>query len=93
MNKVKAYCRETGNQPIIEQLAGLRQRLQGHYRYYGVRGNYAALSRFLYEVRMLLMKSYRRRSGHHAKEWTWERFDRILAQNPLLKPRIMTVYA
>lgn len=93
LNKVKAYCRKTDEQPIKEQLAGLRQRIQGHYRYYGVRGNYAALSRFLYEVRRLLMKNYRRRSGHHAKEWTWKRLDRILAQNPLPKPRIMTAYA
>lgn len=93
LNKVKAYCHETGNQPIIEQLAGLRQRIQGHYRYYGVRGNYAALNRFRYEVRRLLMKICRRRSGHHAKEWTWERLDRILARNTLPKPRIMTANA
>lgn len=89
MDKMKAYCQKTSDQPITEQMAGLKRRMQGHYRYYGMRGNYAALSRYFYEVRRLLMKTLRRRSGHHASKWTWERFDRMLARNPLPGPKIM----
>ena len=41
------------------------------------------------EVRRLLMRSLRRRSGHHARQWTWERFSHMIANNPLPRPLII----
>ena len=88
LSKIKNYCRETINRPLKEQWEGLKRRTQGHYQYYGIRGNSKAIGRFAYEVRRAWLKSLRRRSGHHAQQWTWERFNRMLEQKPLPKPRI-----
>ena len=93
MGKLKIYLIKTRTQPLEEQRDGLNRRLQGHYNYYGMRGNAKALGRFFHEVQMQWLKSIRRRSGHHAEEWTWERFNCMLAHQPLRKPRIMAAYA
>ena len=94
LNKIKAYCRKTINRPLNEQWEGLKRRTQGHYSYYGVIiGNSKAVHRFAYEVNRLWLQSIRRRSGHHAQQWTWKRFNRMLARNPLPRPGIRTAYA
>jgi RNA-directed DNA polymerase len=88
LSKIKDYCRTTINRPLKEQWEGLRRRTQGHYQYYGIQGKSKAIGRFAYQVRRAWLKSLRRRSGHHAQQWTWERFGRMLKQKPLPKPRI-----
>lgn len=89
VRKVSVYLRKTITQPLQEQLKGLGIRLQGHYNYYGIRGNSKAIGRFKKEVNRLLMRSLRRRSGHHARQWTWERFNHMIANNPLPRPLII----
>lgn len=89
VRKVSAYLRQTITQPLQEQLKGLGIRLQGHYNYYGIRGNSKSIGRFRNEVKKLLMRSLRRRSGHHAHRWTWERFNLVIANNPLPRPLII----
>lgn len=88
LSKIKDYCRKTINHPLKEQWEGLKRRTQGHYQYYGIRGNSKALGRFAQEVRRTWRRSLRRRSGHHAQQWTWERFNRMLERMPLPQPRI-----
>ena len=88
LNKIKVYCRKTITLPLHEQREGLKRRTQGHYQYYGISGNSVGITRFAYEVNRVWLQSIRRRSGHHAQRWTWERFFRMLARNPLPKPRI-----
>jgi group II intron reverse transcriptase/maturase len=88
MSKIRDYCRATTSQPLQEQWQGLARRMWGHYEYYGIRGNSKAISRFACEVHRAWLKSLRRRSGHHAQQWTWERFNRMLAKLPLPRPRI-----
>jgi RNA-directed DNA polymerase len=88
LSKIKVYCRKTINLPLKEQWEGLKRRTQGHYQYYGIQGNSKAIGRFAHEVKRVWLKSLRRRSGHHAQQWTWERFNRMLGQNPLPEPRI-----
>lgn len=88
LSNIKDYCRKTINQPLQEQWKGLKRRTQGHYQYYGIRGNSRAVGRFAHEVKRVWLKSLRRRSGHHAQQWTWDRFNRMLEQKPLPKPRI-----
>jgi len=93
LGKIKDYCRETINRPLKEQWEGLKRRTQGHYQYYGIRGNSNGINRFAYEVHRAWLKSLRRRTGHHAQQWTWERFNRMLEQMPLPKPRIRMAMA
>jgi group II intron reverse transcriptase/maturase len=89
LGKMKAYLTKTLNHPLPDQRIGLVRRLEGHYNYYGLIGNSKALGRFLVEVQKQWLTSLRRRSGHHANRWTWERFNRMLEQQPLPRPMIM----
>lgn len=91
LKKIKAYCRETCSLPLKEQYKGLKVRLQGHYNHYGIRGNSKAINRYAFEVNRIWLKSLRRRSGHHANRWTWERFNRMLKWNPLPRPVVRMV--
>ncbi len=58
--------------------------LRGHYAYYGLPGNFRALSLFAYEVRKLWFRALRRRS--QKSRMTWERFNRLLSVFPLPSP-------
>lgn len=93
LGKMKEYCRKKASTPLPELLAGVGRRLTGHFNYFGVAGNSKALSGFAHEVNNVLLKSLRRRSGHHDARWTWERFNQLLRTTPLPKPRIRHAYA
>jgi len=64
----------------------LNEKLQGHYQYYGVRGNSRALWRFYDEVMETRFKWLNRRSQR--RSYTWEAFKRLLSYISLAKPRI-----
>ena len=89
VKKIGEYLRKSITQPLTEQIKGLGIRLKGHYNYYGMRGNSKAIVRFWKEVKKLLMRSLRRRSGHHAWQWTWERFNLMIANSSLPRPLII----
>ncbi len=75
------------HQPIAEQHAHLSAKLRGHFQYFGVTFNSAALKNLLEEVRKRWRKSLSRRGGR--KRWSWERFASLLVSHPLPKPRII----
>jgi len=64
----------------------LRLKLLGHYRYYGMSGNFRWLECFYHEVKGLVFKWINRRS--QKKSYNWQQFHRFLQFNPLPKPRI-----
>jgi RNA-directed DNA polymerase len=64
----------------------LKMKLTGHYRYYGVSGNYPALKRFSILASKLAYKWINRRS--QKKSYTFAKYLRFLAFDPLPKPRI-----
>jgi len=51
VKSVDRWCYSNRHLPLREQQQKLNQKLRGHYAYYGVTGNSAALARFLHEVR------------------------------------------
>jgi len=61
-------------------------KLTGHYRYYGVSGNYHSLKTFYNQTIKLAFKWINRRS--QKKSYNWAQFNRFLQFNPLPKPRI-----
>ncbi len=61
-------------------------KLVGHYRYYGVTDNWRMMAQFRHEVKMLLYLWLNRRSQR--KSYTWQRFDRLIENNPLRQPKI-----
>jgi RNA-directed DNA polymerase len=87
LRRVKEWCREHRHDPLQVQQQGLAQKLRGHYAYFGITANYAALQRLFYEVRRTWRKwlSTRSRTGRY----TWRRMNALLERLPLPAPRIM----
>lgn len=61
-------------------------KMEGHYQYYGVTGNYEALRMFAFRTRRRWFFWLRRRSQRH--RMTRQRFAQILKHLPLPKPHI-----
>jgi RNA-directed DNA polymerase len=92
LKRVAQWCRLNRHLSLAEQQAALNRQLRGHYAYFGITGNSAALSRFRREIERAWRKWLARRS--HKTVVSWDRFKRVLARYPLLTPRVMhSVYA
>ena len=66
------------------KMLGLK--LLGHYRYYGMSGNYRWMQNFYQQVVKLAFKWVNRRSQR--KSYNWAQFLRFILFNPLPKPKI-----
>ena len=64
----------------------LRVKLLGHYRYYGISGNYREIKKFYTLTLKLAYKWINRRS--QKKSYNWTQYGRFLEYNPLPKPKI-----
>jgi group II intron reverse transcriptase/maturase len=84
---VADFCRRHRHQPVREQHAGLKQRLAGHFNYFGVNGNIRSLSQLVRAAEYFWRKWLGRRSQR--TRLTWKRFqETILRVFPLPSPRI-----
>lgn len=72
---------------IAEQQHALRQKLLGHYSYYGITGNARALLAFFREVKRTWQTWLHRRS--QKARMYWERFVALLQRYPLPLPRVV----
>ena len=81
------WCRLNRHLPVAVQWAALQRKLQGHYAYYGITGNYRALARFYWWVVALWRKWLVRRSPR--KRLTWAGFTRLSHRYPLPLPRVV----
>lgn len=72
--------------PAKEWWQVLKAKLTGHYRYYGVSGNYAMIRRFHRETLILAMRWLNRRSQR--KTFNRESYGEYLKRHPLPTPRI-----
>jgi hypothetical protein len=81
------WCRVNRHQPIPVQHQMLTQKLQGHYGYYGIIGNFFSLQEFLEGVRKIWKRwlSRRRRDG----VMTWKEFLRLEKRYALPKARVV----
>ncbi|RLD03063.1 MAG: group II intron reverse transcriptase/maturase [Chloroflexota bacterium] len=80
----KEYIRENRHMKTSLLLKSLVRKLRGHYNYFGVIGNLAALHAVKSHVTKLLHKWLNRRSGR--KSFTWERLKHYLTFHPLPTP-------
>jgi group II intron reverse transcriptase/maturase len=85
VRSIDHWCRDNRHLPIQDQHKKLNEKLRGHYAYYGVTGNSAALSRFLHEVGPRWRRWLNRRNN--IRSMTWERFLVILRRYPLAPNR------
>jgi len=87
MKSVNDWCRDHRHQSLTAQHRTLRSKLQGHYNYYGVNGNFKALERLLYQAKRYWFKWLNRRSQR--RSYGWEGFDQLLREAfPLPRPQI-----
>lgn len=79
------WCDAHRHRPMRELHEKLCRKLIGHYNYYGIRGNFAALQRFYYRVWSSWVKALLRRS----QKARWPRIKRLLGEVYVLpRPKI-----
>jgi hypothetical protein len=81
------WCRTHLHLPLEEQHQKLTQKLQGHYGYYGITGNFSSLHSFREGARRVWRRklSRRRRDGDMA----WDPFTRLEKRYPLPPARVV----
>jgi len=83
---VKKWLREHMHESIPETIRKLNIKLQGHYRYYGIYGNFMGMKKFYWYVKQELWRTKKRRDQSC---WlTWEKLKEILKIHPLAYPKI-----
>lgn len=87
VQSIAHWCRMNRHRPVSEQHVKLRQKLHGHYAYYGINGNYAALHRFHHEVHRRWFKWLNRRNRQ--RELSWDLFNALVERYSLPAPRIV----
>jgi RNA-directed DNA polymerase len=87
LKRVKAWLKKTRNQHKLKEIwEKISQKLVGHYRYFGVSGNYRSLGMFYFRIVRLLFKWLNRRS--QKKSYNWEEFNKYLKAHSLPRPKI-----
>lgn len=86
LKRMNQWMRLVRHQEIEKQQEALKDKLKGHYNYYGVSGNSKALKSFLYQTERLWRKWLGRRSQRAKRNWEW--FAQLLQTYPLPQPRI-----
>ena len=86
IGSVYDWCRRHRHLSIAAQHKALKRRIQGHFNYFGVSGNFVSLLLVLEQVRRAWYKWLCRRSQR--KRFTCERFADLLRDFPLPEPRI-----
>jgi RNA-directed DNA polymerase len=84
---LRSEMRKRAHDPPPEQFRWLASVLRGHYNYYGVPTNYAALKSFRSQLRHAWHHRLQRRSQR--AQWTREQRDKFDAKYPLPSPRII----
>jgi RNA-directed DNA polymerase len=83
LKRIAAWCRAHRHDPLVCQQRALSLKLKGHYQYFGITGNWAALGRFHHEVTRAWKKWLGRRSQ---QGMSWKRFTFLLTLFPLPPP-------
>ena len=85
--RIKDWIRENRHLKGREFIAGLNRRLNGHYNYYGLRGNSRSLWRYFQWAIGCAFKWLNRRGGKR-RSFTWQAFTIALSRLGVAKPRI-----
>ena len=84
------WLMETRHLKVREVHRQLTVKLQSHDGYYGITGNYRAISRIRQYIRRCWIKALLRRN--RTRTMTWKRFNILLAAYPMPRPKIKHVY-
>lgn len=83
---VKEWLTENIHGKPSDTIELLNKKLVGHYRYYGISGNYEGLLKFYRYIKIALYKTLMRRSQR--AYLTWKRFSMLLEKHPIVEPKI-----
>jgi RNA-directed DNA polymerase len=86
LKRIADWSRRYRHEPVREQWTALRQKLLGHFGYFGITGNFRALRNLRHWVIAVWRKWLNRRSQR--ARISWEGMLRLLARYPLPEPRI-----
>jgi len=87
LKEMKIWLREIRNQyPTREWWKTLKAKLSGHFRYYGISGNFRSIRKYYRLTLRLVYKWMNRRS--QKKSFNWETFAEYLKIHELPKPKI-----
>jgi group II intron reverse transcriptase/maturase len=89
IRRIADWCRFHRHRPVREQHQALKQKLLGHFAYYGITGNGGALHRFREAVQELWRKWLSRRS--RAAPLSWDQFRLLQQRYPL--PAALVVHS
>ena len=82
----KQWLKEHMHESIPETISKLNKKMIGHYRYYGIYGDFIGLNKFYKYVRQQLYFTKRRRDQ---SLWlTWKKLGQILKVYPIASPKI-----
>ncbi len=87
LSALSEWCRVHRHDPITVQHQTLKQKVQGHYGYYGIIGNFASLQNFLLEVRRTWKRWLSRR--RRGKPLSWPDFLRLEQRYCLPRARVV----
>jgi group II intron reverse transcriptase/maturase len=85
--RIKDWIKENRHLPGRQFIKELNRRLQGHYQYFGIRGNSESIFRFFQWAKECAFKWLNRRGGKKTS-FTWEAFSRALERLGIARPSI-----
>jgi group II intron reverse transcriptase/maturase len=87
LQALSEWCRKNRHEPIPVQHQTLKQKLQGHYAYFGITGNYFSLQEFREAARQIWKQwlSRRRRDGF----MSWTDFSRLEQRYAFPRARVV----
>jgi len=91
LKRVAEWCRHNRHREVKQQWEALKQRLRGHFGYFGITGNFEAIHRFRGRVIDIWRKWLSRRSQR--AQMSWERMRKLLKYYPLPAARIQKPYS
>jgi group II intron reverse transcriptase/maturase len=86
LKAIADWCKQHRHTPVNQQQKALNAKLRGHYQYYGRPTNYYSIKQFYRRVCRIWREWLGRRT--RGRPLTWDRYNAILRQHPLLSPRI-----
>ena len=87
LKRFNQWCRCNRHLPLKTQHEKLSQSLKGHDAYYGITGNWGALSHLRYQISRIWRKWLDRRS--HKAGVIWEKLNLIMRRYPLPPARVV----
>ena len=87
IQSIRQWCRKNMHKPVREQWEKLKAKVNGHYAYYGITGNFRSIGGFVYLVERQWKYWLNRRNRE--RSMTWEKCSLLLKRYPLPPPRIV----